>query len=174
MFLNLQMGNLRYRELDYKGLEHPVDFSICGGSGTSPPRIWRDDRTVFKTCLLAPKVISTSVAELNPGLPRQQVPLHRLGMLFLARALLCPSPISLPLLWGHKFSLLYHEVPGPGGSLDSSVYDWPPICSDDDLARQTPAPISSSPVGWGFSRASLSALRRWQQSLSCPDHKEPL
>lgn len=174
MFLNLQMGNLGYRELDYKGLEHPMDFSICGGSGTSPPGYGGMTVLFSKPVVLAPKVISTSVAELNPGLPRQQVPLHRLGILVLARALLCPSPISLPLLWGHEFSLLYHEVPGPAGSLDSGVYDWPQICSDDDLARLTPAPVSSSPVGWGFSRASFSALRRWQQSLSCPDHKEPL
>lgn len=84
------------------------------------------------------------------------------------------SPISFPLLGGHEFSLPWHEVAGPANSLDSSVYDWPQICSDDDSAPLTPPPLSSSSGGWGFSRASLSALGRWQQSLSCPVHKESL
>lgn len=100
--------------------------------------------------------------------------LHRPGVRVLARALVRASLVSFPLLWGHEFSLPWHEAAGPADSLDSSVYNWPQICSDDDSALLTPPPPSSSPGHWGFSRASLSALRRHQQSLSCPDHKESL
>ena len=85
------------------------------------------------------------------------------------------QPHFIPLIWGHEFSLPWHEAARPADSLDSSVCNWPQICSDDDSALLTPpSPLSSSSGGWDFSRVSLSALRRQQQSLSCPNHKESL
>lgn len=65
--------------------------------------------------------VSMSPSGLSSGLLWQEDLLHRPGILIPASALLCLNPSSLPLLWSHEFSLLYHEVPGSAGSLDSSV-----------------------------------------------------
>lgn len=62
-------GKLQIQRADCKGFECPMDFSTPERPGTNPPRTWRDDYTIFKACLSAPKVVSTSVAELGPGLP---------------------------------------------------------------------------------------------------------
>lgn len=65
--------------------------------------------------------VSMSPSGLSSGLLWQEDLLHRPGILIPASALLCLNPSSLPLLWSHEFSFLYHEVPGSAGSLDSSV-----------------------------------------------------